>query len=156
MQHTHTHTVHTEDITSHTITKCETQVDPYLKLLPMLMGIGSPGTVQEVKGSYMFVKLVPSACLSPPLLTCAPLAALHRQTYTKYAQVLRGYVGDRSAEPVLDGALGKAFNILGEGYQVCMLVLLIVCVVVTVVVTVCCVFAFVFPSFCVLKKSNRS
>ncbi len=23
-------------------------VDPYLKLLPMLMGIGSPGTVQEV------------------------------------------------------------------------------------------------------------
>jgi hypothetical protein len=26
----------------------ETDVNPYLKLLPMLMGIGSPGTVQEV------------------------------------------------------------------------------------------------------------
>ncbi|KAI8466531.1 MAG: AhpC/TSA antioxidant enzyme-domain-containing protein [Monoraphidium minutum] len=53
-------------------------VDPYLKLLPMLMGIGSPGTVQEV---------------------------------------LRGYVGDREAPPVFDGALGRAFNILGQGYQ---------------------------------------
>lgn len=53
-------------------------VDPYLKLLPMLMGIGSPGTVQEV---------------------------------------LRGYVGDRDAPPVLDGALGRAFDILGSGYQ---------------------------------------
>ncbi|KIZ01932.1 hypothetical protein MNEG_6027 [Monoraphidium neglectum] len=53
-------------------------VDPYLKLLPMLMGIGSPGTVQEV---------------------------------------LRGYVGDREAPPVFDGTLGRAFDILGKGYQ---------------------------------------
>ncbi|GBF89296.1 hypothetical protein Rsub_02173 [Raphidocelis subcapitata] len=53
-------------------------VDPYLKLLPMLAGIGSPGTVQEV---------------------------------------LRGYVGDRSAPPIFDGTLGKAFGVLGEGYQ---------------------------------------
>lgn len=55
-------------------------VDPYLKLLPMLMGIGSPGTLQEV---------------------------------------IRGYVGDREAPPVFgqDAALGRAFNILGEGYQ---------------------------------------
>lgn len=29
------------------------QVDPYLKLLPMLMGIGSPGTVQEVARGYI-------------------------------------------------------------------------------------------------------
>lgn len=32
-------------------------------------------------------------------------------------QVIRGYVGDRSAEPVLDGALGAAFGVLGAGYQ---------------------------------------
>jgi hypothetical protein len=32
-------------------------------------------------------------------------------------QVIRGYVGDRSAPPVLDGALGQAFNVLGQGYQ---------------------------------------
>jgi hypothetical protein len=32
--------------------------------------------------------------------------------------VLRGYIGDRSAPPVLDGPLGQAFNILGQGYQV--------------------------------------
>jgi len=27
----------------------DAQVSPYLKLLPMLMGIGSPGTIQEVE-----------------------------------------------------------------------------------------------------------
>ncbi|CAL8466035.1 g5571 [Coccomyxa elongata] len=51
-------------------------VSPYLKLLPMLMGIGSPGTIQEV---------------------------------------LRGYIGDRSAKPVFEGS--TPFNILGGGYQ---------------------------------------
>lgn len=32
--------------------------------------------------------------------------------------MIRGYIGDRSAEPVFDGPLGQAFNILGQGYQV--------------------------------------
>eukprot|EP01023_Acetabularia_acetabulum_P033697 TRINITY_DN31560_c0_g1_i4.p1 TRINITY_DN31560_c0_g1~~TRINITY_DN31560_c0_g1_i4.p1 ORF type:complete len:272 (-),score=43.94 TRINITY_DN31560_c0_g1_i4:528-1343(-) len=31
----------------------EVEVDPYLKLLPMLMGIGSPGTIQEVLRGYV-------------------------------------------------------------------------------------------------------
>lgn len=30
-----------------------TDVNPYLKLLPMLMGIGSPGTVQEVRSARL-------------------------------------------------------------------------------------------------------
>ncbi|CAL5228424.1 g11558 [Coccomyxa viridis] len=51
-------------------------VSPYLKLLPMLAGIGSPGTIQEV---------------------------------------LRGYIGDRSAKPVFEGQ--TPFNVLGSGYQ---------------------------------------
>ncbi|EIE18540.1 hypothetical protein COCSUDRAFT_60209 [Coccomyxa subellipsoidea C-169] len=54
----------------------DADVSPYLKLLPMLMGIGSPGTIQEV---------------------------------------LRGYIGDRSAKPVFEGA--TPFNVLGGGYQ---------------------------------------
>eukprot|EP00884_Botryococcus_braunii_P003438 jgi/Botrbrau1/13095/Bobra.0187s0054.1 len=52
------------------------EISPYLKLLPMLMGIGSPGTIQEV---------------------------------------LRGYVGDRSAKQVFREQ--TAFDILGRGYQ---------------------------------------
>ncbi|CAK0785934.1 hypothetical protein CVIRNUC_009147 [Coccomyxa viridis] len=54
----------------------DADVSPYLKLLPMLAGIGSPGTIQEV---------------------------------------LRGYVGDRSAKPVFEGR--TPFNVLGGGYQ---------------------------------------
>ncbi|KAL3160882.1 hypothetical protein ABBQ38_009275 [Trebouxia sp. C0009 RCD-2024] len=54
----------------------DAQVSAYLKLLPMLAGIGSPGTIQEV---------------------------------------LRGYVGDRSSQPVWGGR--QAFDILGTGYQ---------------------------------------
>eukprot|EP00775_Hariotina_reticulata_P002965 gene2965-3250_t len=51
-------------------------INPYLKLLPMLAGIGSPGTLQEV---------------------------------------IRGYLGDRSAGPVFGGS--SPFDILGTGYQ---------------------------------------
>eukprot|EP00882_Tetradesmus_deserticola_P017039 GHRQ01018226.1.p1 GENE.GHRQ01018226.1~~GHRQ01018226.1.p1 ORF type:complete len:297 (+),score=106.89 GHRQ01018226.1:869-1759(+) len=51
-------------------------INPYLKLLPMLAGIGSPGTLQEV---------------------------------------IRGYVGDRSARPVFNSA--TPFDILGLNYQ---------------------------------------
>lgn len=51
-------------------------INPYLKLLPMLAGIGSPGTLQEV---------------------------------------IRGYVGDRSAKPVFNSA--TPFDILGQNYQ---------------------------------------
>lgn len=38
----------------------EAQVSPYLKLLPMLMGIGSPGTIQEVHS-----QLITSPAASP-------------------------------------------------------------------------------------------
>ncbi|EFJ49943.1 hypothetical protein VOLCADRAFT_89241 [Volvox carteri f. nagariensis] len=51
-------------------------VNPYLKLVPMLAGVGSPGTVQEV---------------------------------------LRGYVGDKTAKPVFDSP--TPFDVLGPGYQ---------------------------------------
>ncbi|KAF8061915.1 p80 [Scenedesmus sp. PABB004] len=53
-------------------------VSPVLKLLPMLAGIGSPGTLREV---------------------------------------IRGYVGDRSAGPVFEAARPNPFDILGTGYQ---------------------------------------
>ncbi len=67
----------------------ETKISAYAKLLVMLAGIGSPGTIQEV---------------------------------------LRGYIGDRSAKPVFtDGGGGDSgsgsgggrnlFDVLGSGYQ---------------------------------------
>ena len=56
------------------------QISPYAKLLPMLMGIGSPGTLQEV---------------------------------------VRGYVGDKESKPVFDSP--TPFDILGAGFQVCVL-----------------------------------
>ena len=34
----------------------DTKVSPYLKLLPMLAGIGSPGTLQEVRRSMPFTR----------------------------------------------------------------------------------------------------
>ena len=38
------------------------------------------------------------------------------QTHPERAlQVLRGYIGDRSAKPVFEGQ--TAFNVLGSGYQ---------------------------------------
>lgn len=58
----------------------DTNVSGYLKLLAMLAGLGSPGTIPEV---------------------------------------LRGYVGDRNANPWFgeDETLGKLFGSLGGGYQ---------------------------------------
>jgi hypothetical protein len=63
----------------------DANISAYAKLLPMLAGIGSPGTIQEV---------------------------------------LRGYVGDRSAKPVFAGTSaggggggGSLFDVLGSGYQ---------------------------------------
>ena len=33
-------------------------------------------------------------------------------------QVIRGYIGDRSAEPIFEGTqLGRAFDTVGRGYQ---------------------------------------
>ncbi|KAL4433831.1 hypothetical protein ABPG75_000272 [Micractinium tetrahymenae] len=55
----------------------DASISAYAKLLPMLAGIGSPGTIQEV---------------------------------------LRGYTGDRAAQPVFSGP-SNLFDVLGRGYQ---------------------------------------
>lgn len=58
----------------------DSSVNGYVKIFPMLAGIGSPGTLQEV---------------------------------------IRGYVGDRSSKQIFpsDTLMGRAFGILGDGYQ---------------------------------------
>lgn len=55
-------------------------VNGYVKIFPMLAGIGSPGTMQEV---------------------------------------IRGYIGDQDAKQIFpsDTIMGRAFGVLGDGYQ---------------------------------------
>eukprot|EP00798_Chlamydomonas_sp_ICE-L_P028457 gene28456-31603_t len=74
----------------------EMEISPYAKLLPMLMGIGSPGTLQEVIRGYVGDK-----GSKPVFEGATPFDIL-------------GYQVSRQTN--LEGA--TPFDILGEGYQV--------------------------------------
>ena len=76
----------------------------------MLAGIGSPGTLQEVRSHAQPKQEQQDTvwrhrCRMLPILACL-------------SQVIRGYIGDRDAPPVFEGTrLGQAFDVLGSGYQ---------------------------------------
>jgi len=100
----------------------------------MLAGIGSPGTLQEVRRYMPFASstllCTVGAGTSAPLclasaipftfqcsLAGAPLALFADADCTPL-QVIRGYIGDQSAEPIFEGTqLGRAFDTVGRGYQ---------------------------------------
>ncbi len=87
----------------------DVQVSPYLKLLPMLAGIGSPGTVQARPPA-------PFSCSGRTGhgdLGWAHLRGCPLCSHPRPQEVLRGYVGDQSAKPVFDSP--TPFDILGTG-----------------------------------------
>ncbi len=56
-------------------------MSPYLKLLPMLAGIGSPGTIQEVTPCHMMLIASQQCCSSSVTVTQCLMSACSAGTF---------------------------------------------------------------------------
>ena len=59
-------------------------VSAYLKLLPMLAGIGSPGTIQEVKGDCLEIQSINSLSKRTPPMSRRPKQASLARIYLSH------------------------------------------------------------------------